>query len=446
MKRWGRTPGTLIVNKLLIVSIAGLGGKILESRNRIRGYGPLPFKASLLFPPFPAVTCTAQATFRTASTSKTHGMVANGFYDRRWRKVHFWEQASSLVEGDRIWSGFRAAGRKVGLLFWQQAMGEDADLVLTPAPVHKHHGGMILDCYSQPAGLYSRLRRNLGEFPLRQYWGPFASSRVGDWIASATADVMRHEGPDLLLTYLPTLDYDLQRFGPDDLRSQAALEKVLEQLATLLGAAGRQGYEVVFWGDYAISACAGPAVFPNRALRTAGLFSVRTVHGRTYPDFNTSRVFAVCDHEVAHVYVRHVRDRAATRDFLAGLPGVSEVRDAQGDAHPNSGELVMTAESGRWLSYSWWNQDGEAPEYARHIDIHQKPGFDPCELFGQWFPPGVSQDTSRIRGTHGRTDSPVAWGGTLSFDPAPATLLELASGVRDWLNLHSTPTQGRILV
>jgi len=425
-------------DKLLVVSVAGLGYEFLQSQcaampgdesRRVPRAFARPFP---LLPPFPAVTCTSQATFRTASAPEAHGMVANGFYDRRWRKALFWEQSSGLVEGERIWSAFRAAGKTVGLLFWQQAMGEDADLVLTPAPIHKHHGGMILDCYSQPAALYPRLRKALGEFPLQRYWGPLASASVGNWIAAATEDVMRHEAPDLLLTYLPTLDYDLQRHGPRSPQASAAFAMVMNQLATLFFAAGDCGYKVLFFGDYAIAACEGPAVLPNLALREAGLMATREVRGRLYPDFHTSRAFAVCDHEVAHVYVREIADTEAVRRCLQAVPGIDEVRPATA-AHPNSGELVLLAAPGRWLAYPWWTDAGEAPEYARHIDIHSKPGFDPCDLYATWFPPGVCQDTSRIRGTHGRADRAVACGGTLKFDPPPATLQYLADRVRDWL-------------
>ena len=165
---------------------------------------------------FPAVTCVVQASFRTAAPPASHGMVANGRYFRELAKPMFWEQSSRLVAGRRFWRGFREAGGTVGLLFWQQSLGEDTDMLLSPAPIHKHHGGMIQDCDSQPADLYEQLCAELGRpFKLRQYWGPLATPKVGEWIAEAVAAVLaRADAPDLILTYLPTLDYALQRRDP----------------------------------------------------------------------------------------------------------------------------------------------------------------------------------------------------------------------------------------
>lgn len=422
------------MSKLLVISVAGLGYDLAAALERKHGKSAFPGGA--LHPAasvFPAVTCTAQASFRTAAPPTRHGMVANGFFDRRWRKAAFWEQASSLVEGERIWHAFRAAGRTVGLVFWQQSMGEDADLVLTPAPIHKHGGGTILDCYSQPAALYPRLRRTLGEFPLARYWGPLASARVGDWIADATADVMRHEAPDLLLAYLPTLDYDLQRHGPNHPRAAAAADRLRAQLQRLATAADKAGYDLLFWGDYAIAPCQGPALLPNLSLHETGLFQVRSVRGRAYPDFHRSRAFALCDHEVAHLYVREARDLPTLRAWASAFTEAACVPPATEERHPNGGDLVLIAAPGRWFAYPWWRDPREAPDYARHIDIHNKPGFDPCELNFSWFPPGISLDTTRIRGTHGRPERPVAWGGTLTFDPLPASLLDLAARLRERL-------------
>ena len=93
---------------------------------------------------FPAVTCTAQATFRTAAEPRAHGMTSNGFYSRALMKPAFWEQSAALVQGPRIWDGARARGETVGMYFWQQSLGEQVDSVVSPAPIHKHGGGMIM--------------------------------------------------------------------------------------------------------------------------------------------------------------------------------------------------------------------------------------------------------------------------------------------------------------
>jgi len=331
----------------------------------------------------------------------------------------------------------------VGLLFWQQSLGEDADVILSPAPIHKHHGGMIQDCYSRPADLYARLCADLGRpFRLRHYWGPLASVKAGDWIAAATAQLLTYDdAPELLLTYLPTLDYDLQRHGPGSEKAYYAALCVEQQVNRLLAAAGRSGYEVLVYGDYGMAAVTAPAVLPNLALRDAGLLETRSVGGMLYADLYASRAFAMVDHEIAHVYVRHAEDIPAAADVLGRLDGVDQVMDrpaqqAAGADHPNAGELLILAAEGRWLAYPWWTDRREAPDYARHVDIHNKPGFDPCELFFGFPPPAVSLDTSKVRGTHGRAGAArcVSWAATFALSAAPADLIGLASAVRDWLN------------
>lgn len=426
------------MRRLLIIQVAALGHQLLRDNDALSWQG-LAFHAAQSV--LPAVTCTVQASFRTAAAPCTHGMIANGRFHRSLSRPLFWEQSSRLVSGPRIWDDLRAAGGRVGMLFWQQSLGEAVDLVLSPAPIHKHHGGMIEDCYGQPAGLYERLCQAVGRpFRLRHYWGPLASAKTGDWIAAATAAVMGDPSlaPHLLLTYLPSLDYDLQRHGPKHARAGHALHRTLEQLGGMVQAARTHGYEVLIFGDYAI-ADAQEAILPNRALLQAGLLHVRGVRGMLYPDFHTSRAFAMVDHEIAHVYVRDSGDLQAARQVLQGLAGVAEVMDRTrqaecGLAHPNSGELVVLAEPGRWLAYPWWTNRRQRPDYATHVDIHNKPGFDPCELFFGWPPPSVSQDTSRIRGSHGRIGAgrEIAWASTFPLG-RPAGLVDLAAAARDWL-------------
>jgi predicted AlkP superfamily pyrophosphatase or phosphodiesterase len=426
--------------KLLVVAVAALGQDLLERAGRTSWQG-------LAFRPMPSVmpalTCTAQATFRTASPPARHGMVANGLYVRSLAKPMFWEQSARLVAGERIWGGYRESGRTVGMMFWQQSMGEPVDLLVTPAPIHKHHGGMIMDCYARPAGLYDRLCRAIGSrFKLHRYWGPMASARVGDWIVNAVEAVLADPGlsPDLLLAYLPSLDYDLQRHGPAHPRADAAIQRTFEQLDGLLTAARRAGYELLLFGDYAIAPCPGGACRPNLALREAGLLVPRDVGGRQYPDFHASAAWCMVDHEIAHVYVPDRRDIERTEAVLAALPGIGEV--VSGDAlaglgldHPNAGELVCLADGKSWLAYPWWTDPREAPDFATHVDIHNKPGFDPCELNWGWPWMSVSTDPSRIAGTHGLVGPgrEVAWTSSLPLPREPADLADLAALTRDWL-------------
>jgi len=391
---------------------------------------------------FPALTCPVQASFRTASTPARHGMIANGLYFRDLRKVCFWEQSARLVAGPRIWDGLRRRGGKVAVLFWQQSLGEDADAILSPAPIHKHHGGMIEGCYSKPAGLYERLCRAVGRaFKLRHYWGPLASAKSGQWIAEATAALLRGpDAPHLCLTYLPTLDYALQRKDPAGPEAQKALSALAGQMRLLLDAAGELGYEVVVFGDYAIGPVAG-ATYPNRALAEAGLLRMRPVAGMLYPDFHASGAFAMVDHQIAHIFAASEGDRQAAAGVLSQLAGIEEVMDrpaqrARGIDHPDAGELVLLAEKGTWFAYPWWTHRAQAPDYAGHVDIHNKPGYDPCELFFGWPPGTVSGDPRRVRGSHGRAgaEGKVAWATTIDLPREPASIIELAEATRQWLD------------
>ena len=426
-----------VKKKLLVVDVAALGWSL------VRKHGDLA--ADWAFRPaqpvFPAVTCVAQASFRTASPPHAHGVVSNGLFVGDLRRILFWEQSAGLVAGRRIWQPARDAGQRVGLLFWQQSLGESVDVLLSPKPVHKHHGGMIQDCYSQPAALYETLCGRLGRsFNLMHYWGPLASRKSSDWIVAATAAVMEDRGlaPDLLLSYIPHLDYDLQRFGPDSPKSFQSLEIVLGYLSNLRKAAEAAGYDWLFFGDYAIEPVTSGAVYPNRILRDAGLLEVRKVRGMAYPDFFASHAFAMADHQVAHVYAAEDAALEAARERLAAAAGVERVLDrrAQRDAGLDAargGDLLLVAKPGAWFAYPWWTDPAEAPDYATHVDIHNKPGYDPCELFFGWPPPSISRDPDRVRGTHGRdgAGTEVAWATSLELERAPGSLIELAETVRN---------------
>jgi predicted AlkP superfamily pyrophosphatase or phosphodiesterase len=419
--------------KLLVVDFAALGWNLGA---KIPGFHP----AEAIFP---AITCTAQASFRTATTPQEHGLIANGLYFKDLAKVLFWEQSARLVEGPRIWEDFRAGGGTVGLMFWQQSMGEDVDLIVTPAPIHKHSGGMIQSCYTKPASLEQQLNEAIGRpFNLMNYWGPLANRKSSDWIVDAILAVMRRPetAPDLLLTYIPHLDYDLQRYGPDGPEAAKAVDVILGYLTRLKAACAECGYDWLFVGDYAIEPVKRGAIFPNRLLREAGLFQVRDIREMAYTNFLESRAFAVVDHQIAHVYCRDAGSIEAARLILQQLPGVVAVLDREGQqtrglAHPRGGDLVLIAENGAWFAYPWFSKD-EAPDYASHVDIHNKPGYDPCELFFGWPPGSVSFDTRKIRGSHGNVGPgfEIAWSSSLALEPRPTSFLDLAKATRQWMD------------
>jgi predicted AlkP superfamily pyrophosphatase or phosphodiesterase len=68
------------------------------------------------------------------------------------------------------------------------------------------------------------------------------------------------------------------------------------------------------------------------------------------------------------------------------VPGVAEVWDfpmkvQNGLAHPRAGDLVVWSDADSWFTYYYWQEDARAPDFARCVDIHRKPGYDPVELF-----------------------------------------------------------------
>ncbi|MDT8389231.1 MAG: alkaline phosphatase family protein [Lentisphaeria bacterium] len=403
------------MRKICVIQIAGLSADIVRQHTEL--FAPLGMDFQPLIPPFPAVTCTAQATFRTGMDTARHGIVCNGVYSREQARVDFWNQSAHFMPPERIWSAFRRQGGTVGTICWQQSLGDDVDMILSPQPVHKHHGGMIQAFHSKPAGLYERLSETIGKtFSLFRYWGPTAGLSSTRWIAEATAAVIRlpEIRPDLLLTYLPHLDYVLQKQGPAPSKKVTkAVTELVAELTKVTAAAKEQGYELLIWGDYAITPATTP-VYPNKVLREAGLMSTRDVNGMLYPDLHSSRAFAMVDHQIAHIFTRTPRDIGPAREALTGIPGIADISGHETMNHFRAGDLILTAEEGAWFAYPWWESPKQAPDYATHVDIHNKIGFDPCELFwGKLFPPTITLDTAKVRGTHGLTTAPAAWAGTL---------------------------------
>jgi len=423
--------------KLLITQIAGLGYEFAEANGLTKVCG---CDVQKLKPQFPALTCTAQATLRTALPPSRHGMIANGFMDRNLRKVLFWEQSSALVAGARIWDRFRKNGGTVGMTFIQQSLGEKVDQVLSPSPIHKHGGGMIMDCSSRPESLYAALSQYAGgPFKLQRYWGPLASPASSLWIAKAMAGLLGSaDAPDMLFTYLPCLDYDLQRYGTGHKKSLKALKELQQELSLLFKTATDNGYEVVAFGDYAITDVTEGIIYPNRALKKAGLLKTRKIRKMLYPDMHNSRAFAVVDHQVALITCFDISAVEKTAELIRSLDGVDEVMSAERQCemqvdHPRGCDLLVTAKPGCWFAYPWWNYKEEAPDYAGHVDIHNKPGYDPCELFFGSATLHTSQDAAKIRGTHGLSGPGCETTLFTTIDFNPETLLELSLQLKERL-------------
>ncbi|SDT05056.1 alkaline phosphatase family protein [Actinoplanes derwentensis] len=367
------------MNKLVVLDVVGLTPRLLEHMPRLRAVADAGFSARL-DPVLPAVTCSVQATLLTGETPAGHGVVGNGWYFRDLGEVLLWRQHHGLVGGEKVWQAARRhkPGYTVANICWWYAMGADVDWTVTPRPVYHADGRKDPDCYTDPPELHDDLTAALGTFPLFSYWGPGAGLASSQWICAAAQRVMARHDPDLTLVYVPHLDYDLQRYGPSDPRAAAAAAELDIVLEPLLRAATERDATVVVLSEYGITDVRQP-VDVNRALRAEGLLRVHTQQGMEYLDPWTSRAFAVADHQIAHVYVRDPADLPRVEKILQGLPGVAEVR--HGLDHPRAGDLVLVAEPDAWFTYYYWLDDDRAPDFARLVDIHRKPGYDPAELF-----------------------------------------------------------------
>jgi predicted AlkP superfamily pyrophosphatase or phosphodiesterase len=335
----------------------------------------------------PALTCSAQATFLTGSLPSAHGAVGNGWYFRELGEVWLWRQANALVSGQKVYERARELDPRFtcAKLFWWWNLGARVDWSLTPRPFYASDGNKVFAIQGRPDDYAARLEAELGSFPFAAFWGPRAGLDSSRWIAEATLCTLARERPTLTLAYLPHLDYDHQRFGPDAPRSRAALGELDLLVGRLVAGADAIGAETVVLSEYGIEAVERP-IHVNRVLRAAGLFGVRRGPFGELFEPHASRAFAVADHQVAHVYAADAAARAEARAALEGLAGVARVLDGQekralGLDHPRAGDLVAFAERGAWFAYPWWLDDADAPDFARTVDIHRKPGYDPCELF-----------------------------------------------------------------
>jgi len=370
-----------------VVNVAGLTASLLGKSSPRLNEIASGFRASIE-PVLPAVTCPVQATYLTGLAPREHGVVANGWYFRELAEVLFWRQSARLMSGETVWAAGKARDRgfSCAQLFWWFNMYCGADWAVTPRPAYPADGRKIPDIYSEPADVRTALNTKLGRFPLFSFWGPKADLQSTRWIASAAAEVIKSKRPTLTLVYLPHLDYDLQRLGPGHPDIPSRVSEVDAEVGRVADAARSIGAEVIVVSEYGVAPVAGP-VHLNRELRNQGFLRVqRVLDSWELLDAGASRAFAVADHQVAHVYVKDAADIPSVKAALEKTPGVARVLDEAGKReagldHPRSGELVALAAPDRWFTYYYWLDDRLAPDFARTVDIHRKPGYDPVELF-----------------------------------------------------------------
>ncbi len=424
------------MNRLAVINVVGLTESLIgEHTPRIaefqrRGGGGA---TATIIPAFPAVTCTAQSNYLTGKTPSQHGIVGNGWFNRELAEVQFWKQSNHLVQQPKIWDTLRerftlhASRFTVSNLFWWFNMHSTADYSITPRPMYPTDGRKIFDIYTWPYSIRTEIKRDLGEFPFFGFWGPAAgmdtpqgrADAASRWIAGSAKWIENKYQPALNLIYLPHLDYNLQRHGPfvvgDEVTSLTSkignrkseignklepphvgsykinpaiipdLRAIDAIIGDLIQFFSQRGVRVVLLSEYGITNVDTP-IHLNRVFRERGWLTVKDELGLEILDAGASRVFAVADHQVAHIYLNDNSLEKSVRVVLEQTPGMEKVlgeaeKATAGIAHPRAGDLIAVAEENAWFTYYYWLDDAHAPDFARTVDIHRKPGYDPVELF-----------------------------------------------------------------
>jgi predicted AlkP superfamily pyrophosphatase or phosphodiesterase len=390
------------VNRLAVINVVGLTEALIgEHTPRIAEFVRRGALAKVA-PAFPAVTCTAQSNYLTGATPSQHGIVGNGWFNRELSEIHFWKQSNHVVAAPKIWDELRARDPKatVANCFWWFNMYSSVDYSITPRPMYPADGRKFFDVYSWPYSIRTEIKKDLGEFPFFGFWGPAAGIRTPQgsadcasrWIAESAKWIENKHSPTLNLVYLPHLDYNLQRHGvfgapgkilPQIIPNLRAIDSIVGDLIEFFS---KRGVCVVVLSEYGITNVDTP-IHLNRIFRAHGWITVKDELGLEMLDVGNSKVFAVTDHQVAHIYINDRSLESKVRDVLAkDIPldvtvlGAAE-KSAVGLNHPRAGDLIAIAPENAWFTYYYWLDDARAPDFARCVDIHRKAGYDPVELF-----------------------------------------------------------------
>ena len=406
------------MKRIAVIDVVGLTEALIgEHTPRIAEFVKRGALAKIS-PAFPAVTCTAQSNYLTGKTPSEHGIVGNGWFHRELAEVQFWKQSNHLVQSSKIWDALREqseiVNRKSSIAnaFWWFNMYSDVDYSITPRPIYRADGGKIFDIYSWPYSIREEIKKDLGDFPFFSFWGPAAgidssqgkADAASRWIAESAKWIENKYSPALNLIYLPHLDYNLQRHGTYTSCSvrpvaepsratgstlQPKIHRDLREIDAIVGDLidffGKRGVPVVLLSEYGITNVDTP-VHLNRIFRERGWLTVKNELGLEILDAGASKVFAVADHQVAHIYLNEGGLEKSVREVLEKTSGVEKVlgkaeKIAAGFDHPRAGDLIAVAREKAWFTYYYWLDDARAPDFARTVDIHRKPGYDPVELF-----------------------------------------------------------------
>ncbi|GAA5497421.1 hypothetical protein Rhal01_03617 [Rubritalea halochordaticola] len=418
------------MNRVAVINVVGLTKSQLgEDTPRLNAF--VEKCALSAFPPaFPAVTCTAQSSYVTGRSEAEHGIVGNGWYDREAAEHKFWKQSNHIVKGEKVWDVLRRElpGFTCAKLFWWYNMYSTADWSITPRPMYPADGRKVFDVYTHPMGMREEIKADLGEFPFPTFWGPMAGIPCSEWIANSARWVEDRHQPTLSLVYLPHLDYGLQKYGPGAPEMKKELQDIDRVAGELIEYYEQRGIEVILLSEYGISKVSKP-IHLNRIFREKGWIIIKDELGLEQLDCGASKAFAIADHQVAHVYLNDMSLLEEVKKTLLEVEGVEEVRmgkELWGEGTPGAergGDLVAVSEENAWFTYYYWTDDAVAPDYARCIDIHRKPGYDPVELF---FDPAIKNP--KVKAAKFLLKKKLGFRGLLDVIPLDATLVKGSHG------------------
>jgi hypothetical protein len=386
-----------------------------------------------LVPSFPAVTCPVQANMTTGVRPREHGVIANGFYWRDQRRVEMWTAWNDCILKPQIWDMLHDRDRSITSAVWfaLHSKGSGADYICTPAPVHNADGSESPWCFTRPDTLYDELQAKWGHFPLHHFWGPLAGIQSTTWIVDSAIFAAQKYRPNFFYVYLPHLDYAAQKSGPDSKAAKQALSELDTEIGKLVAGFEKAYSEPPLWlvaSEYAIVPV-DHVLFPNRLLRGAGLLKVNESDGGEVLDLGASKAWALVDHQFSHIFVHDADPKTIKKisRVFAKEEGVAEVITADslgeyGLDHARSGDIRLVSEPNSWQAYYWWEEDSKAPVFARTVDIHRKPGYDPVELFFDARSKSIPLNTKLVKGSHGAPPRSAAQRGVLlSSEPGVFT-------------------------
>ncbi|TCD03553.1 alkaline phosphatase family protein [Pedobacter psychroterrae] len=417
------------MKKTVVIDVVGLSSNLIGVHTPFLDKYTKEKKLHTIAPMLPAVTTAVQSTYLTGKQPSEHGIVGNGWYDHTDAEIKFWKQSNKLVLADKIWDQAKKEDPNFTCsnMFWWYNMYSNADYSVTPRPNYLADGRKMPDCYSEPAELRDTLQNKLGQFPLFSFWGPGANIKSTRWIADASIITDELYNPTLTLIYLPHLDYCLQKFGQDLSKISKELSEVDEVVKDLVTHYEKQGANIIILSEYGITPVSEP-IHLNRVFRQNNLLQIRVERGLELLDAGASKAFVVADHQVAHVYINNPSVKEQVKALLEKTPGIALILDEEGKKkygmdHPRAGDFVLVASAKSWFTYYFWLDDAVAPDYARCVDIHKKPGYDPVEMFMSSKPRAaykllrkkagfryvmdvIPLDATLVGGSHGSVDTP----------------------------------------